>query len=64
MSRRDEWDYEDDGEHARGRSTQRDYMNKYRHKIYDFDEDDDITSEEYYAENSVVYDDDDDYEER
>lgn len=58
MSRRDEWDYEDDGERARGRATQRDYLNKYRHKIYDYD-DEDISAEEYFSEDSPILDDED-----
>lgn len=56
MSRRDDWDYEDDGEHVGGRNS-RDYYNKYRHKLYEID--DDEVDEEYYSENSVVYDDED-----
>lgn len=60
MSRREEWDYEDDGERVTGRSSQRDYYNKYRHKIYDYDED--TNAEEYYSENSLVHDDSEDEE--
>lgn len=62
MGRREDWD--DDGDYVSGRPQQRDYYDKYRHKIYDYDTDDDLIEEEdFYTDGRYTDDyDDEEYE--
>lgn len=62
MGRREDWD--DDGDYVKGRPHERDYYGKYRHKIYDYDEDDDVIEEEDYFTDGRYYEDEEDEYER
>lgn len=40
--------YDEDSDQVKGRRFERDPLDKYKHRIYDYDEDDDVLDEEGY----------------